>query len=160
MINFLVVDDFINNPHSYLSDVLRNEFIDVTIGEQTFKNIMPLPNDDEFCRNLLSMLETDKYEVAYNFIRKSPLNQEEPNFIHTDEMMGAVTAILYLSYEHPDDDGTTLYDDDLKKMARFYSKFNRAILFDSRINHSRNIFQNFGQDDTARLVQVAFLKTK
>ena len=101
MINFLVVDDFINNPHSYLSDVLRNEFIDVTIGEQTFKNIMPLPNDDEFCRNLLSMLETDKYEVAYNFIRKSPLNQEEPNFIHTDEMMGAVTAILYLSYEHP-----------------------------------------------------------
>lgn len=160
MINFVVVDDFIENPHLYLSNVLSGEFTDITVGDQTFKNIMPLPNDDVFCKNLISMLEENKYEVAYNFIRRSPLNQDEPNFIHTDDMMGSVTAILYLSVDHPDDDGTTLYDDDYKKMATFYSKFNRALLFDSRIPHSRNIFQNFGDGDTARLIQVAFLKIK
>jgi len=37
----------------------------------------------------------------YNFIRQSPFRQEEPNFIHTDEMMGDITCILYLNQFHP-----------------------------------------------------------
>ena len=34
------------------------------------------------------------------------------------------------------------------------------IAFDSDAPHSRNILENFGQDKSARLVQVIFLKAK
>jgi hypothetical protein len=99
-----------------------------------------------------------KYAVTFNFIRKSPQGQEEPNFIHTDDMMGDITAILYLSKEHPKEDGTTIYDDQGERSCVFYSKYNRMIIFDSELAHSRNIFDNFGDDKSARLVQVVFLK--
>jgi len=41
-----------------------------------------------------------------------------------------------------------------------YSKFNRMIAFNSDSLHSRNLFENFGEGESARLIQVAFLKYK
>jgi len=73
-------------------------------------------------------------------------------------MMGDLTAILYLSKTHPEEDGTTIYDEDGNKSCVFYSRFNRMVVFDSSLPHSRNIIENFGQDEGARLIQVAFLK--
>jgi hypothetical protein len=98
------------------------------------------------------------YAVNWNFVRKSPLNQEEPNFIHTDEMMGDITCILYLNKEKPNEDGTTIYDEDKNPLFVLYSKFNRMIAFSSESPHSRNILENFGDEDSARLIQVIFLK--
>lgn len=75
-------------------------------------------------------------------------------------MMGDLTAILYLNDEAPDSDGTTIYDKDDDKICTFFSKFNRLVIFDSYLKHSRNIYENFGDGESARLIQVVFLKEK
>ena len=155
--NVILIDNVLSNPDQYIKDVLNQEFVDVSDGVNTFQNIQPKPHDDEFANVLLNTVP-EGYEVNYNFVRKSPLNQHEPNFIHSDEMMGDLTAILYLSKKHPSDDGTTIHDSDGKKACVFYSRFNRMLVFESQVPHRRNLYDNFGQDDEARIIQVIFLK--
>lgn len=157
--NLIIMDNVIHEPISYVSDILDNEFVDIYDGVNTFQNIQPRDHLDEFTSTVMDFIGPT-YEVSWNFVRKSPEGQEEPNFIHTDEMMGDITAILYLSHTHPEDDGTTIYDDDGRKACVMYSKFNRMVVFESKVPHSRNIFENFGQGDSSRLIQVAFLKEK
>lgn len=157
--NLIIVDNVIESPIKYVSEILEKDFIDVSDGVNVFQNIQPRYEPDEFT-SYVSDLVGPMYDVSWNFVRKSPLNQDEPNFIHTDEMMGDITAILYLSIKHPDGDGTTIYNDDGSKSCVIYSKFNRMIVFDSSLPHSRNIFENFGTGDESRLIQVVFLTEK
>jgi len=148
----------IGRPDEYVRDIFDIGFIDVQDGDSVFKNIQPRPFDDEFGQLISKVFEG--YEIVYNFVRMSPAFQKEPNFIHSDEMMGDITVILYLSKNYPEDDGTIFYDNNDKPIFRVYSKFNTAIAFDSRIRHSRSLYHNFGEGDTSRLIQVAFLKQK
>jgi hypothetical protein len=127
-------------------------------GEHVFRNIQPRDANDEFAEYVTNLFFG--YKVAFNFIRKSPLGQKEPNFIHTDEMMGDITCLLYLNHFEPDGNGTTIYDENHCKLFTMYSKFNRMVAFDSKSPHSRNIYDNFGEGEYARLVQVIFLKLK
>jgi len=152
----VAIDDVIKEPKVYVRDIFDIGFQDITLGEQTFKNIQPRDNNDEFAKAV--KFAFPEYKVAYNFVRKSPFNQAEPNFIHTDEMMGDITVILYLNKLSPDEDGTIIYDNDHKPLCRLYSKFNRMVAFLSRMPHSRSIFENFGDGEEARLIQVIFLK--
>jgi hypothetical protein len=156
--NLITFDNIIKDPLSYVSDIHLHGFQDVADGEYTFKNIQPRDKNDEFAKYVTDLF--GGYKVDLNFVRKSPLNQEEPNFVHTDEMMGDITCLLYLNEQAPEDDGTTIYDEDKKPLLTMYSKFNRMIAFDSNAPHSRNLFENFGEGQTARLVQVIFLKLK
>lgn len=156
--NLITFDNVIKDPLSYVSDIHYHKFQDFADGGSVFYNIQPRDGNDEFAKYVTNVF--DGYEVALNFIRKSPRNQEEPNFIHTDEMMGDITCLLYLNEQAPDDDGTTVYDEDKKPLLTMYSKFNRMIAFDSNAPHSRNIFNNFGEGIGARLVQIIFLKQK
>ena len=156
--NIITFDNIIKDPKTYVSDIHLHEFQDVADGEHTFRNIQPRDSNDEFALYVTDLFLG--YKVNFNFIRKSPLNQKEPNFIHTDEMMGSITCLLYLNEEAPNDDGTTIYDEDKKPLFTMYSKFNRMIAFNSDAPHSRNIFDNFGEAETARLVQIIFLKIK
>ena len=156
--NLITFDNIIKDPLSYVSDIHLHGFQDVADGEYTFKNIQPRDKNDEFAKYVSELFLG--YKVDLNFIRKSPLNQEEPNFVHTDEMMGDITCLLYLNEQAPEDDGTTIYDDDKKPLLTMYSKFNRMIAFNSDAPHSRNIFDNFGEAESARLVQIIFLKAK
>jgi len=151
----MVIDNFLPNPDQHLQDVLSGEFYDVPDGDKVFKGIQPR-DGDEFAQLLLNM--HPDYEIAHNFIRLSPEGQIEPNFIHTDEMMGDLTAILYLTKNAPEEDGTTLYDECYNKILITNAKFNRLFVFDSIIPHSRNIYNNYGQGEDSRIVQVAFLK--
>jgi hypothetical protein len=157
--NLITFDNIIKKPLSYVEDIHLHGFQDVADGEHVFRNIQQRDTNDEFAQ-YVSNLFGPRYKVALNFVRKSPLNQEEPNFIHTDEMMGDITCLLYLNEQAPEDDGTTVYDDDRKPLLTMYSKFNRMIAFNSDAAHSRNIFDNFGEALGARLVQVIFLKEK
>lgn len=157
--NLILLDNVIDMPDVYVDDIHHNEFVDIYDGTNIFKNIQPRGHNDEFAQIVLDFFGND-YDVSWNFVRKSPAGQEEPNFIHTDEMMGDITAILYLSKEHPEDDGTTIYDSEGKKSCTLYAKYNRAVAFDSKLPHSRNIFENFGIGDSSRLIQVVFLKEK
>jgi hypothetical protein len=155
--SFLLIDDFLDDVNSHLEDVMSNDFIDVTDGVNTFKNIQDRKSD-VVSNSLLTILKD--FDVAYNFVRKSPEGQEEPNFIHSDEMMGDITCLLYLNENPPSEDGTTMYDEDETSKIIFKSKLNRMIIFDSLLKHSRNIFNNFGIEDRSRLVQVIFLNKK
>jgi hypothetical protein len=156
--NLITFDNIIKDPLSYVSDIHVHGFQDVADGEYTFKNIQPRDKNDEFAKYVSELFLG--YKVDLNFVRKSPLNQEEPNFVHTDEMMGDITCLLYLNEQAPEDDGTTVYDENKKPLLTMYSKFNRMIAFNSDAPHSRNLFHNFGEADTARLVQIIFLKAK
>lgn len=153
--NLLSLDNIIRDPKAYVEDIFKHDFQDVLDGERTFRNIQPR-HDDEFSR-FVSIIFPN-HTVKWNFIRKSPLNQEEPNYIHSDEMMGDLTVILYLNETHPENDGTTLYDENEKPLCTVYSKFNRMVAFNSDAPHSRNIYENFGEGNGARLIQVIFLQ--
>jgi hypothetical protein len=149
----VIYDEVLSDPDSYVREVLGGDFIDVQAGDQLFKGIQPREVDEfsEFIRKRFGGV------VAYNFVRRSPAGQEEPNFIHSDEMMGDITAVLYLNRQHPEDEGTILYDDDGVQVMKAEMKYNRCVVFDSRIKHSRAVFDNFGDGDDARLVQVVFI---
>jgi hypothetical protein len=151
-------DDVLYDPDAYVKEIYCGEFVDVPDGDKTFKNIQPR-KDDEFSKIVMDYFGS-KFDIAYNFVRMSPYGQEEPNYIHSDEMMGDLTVILYLSKEHPDNDGTTMYDSDEKPSCVVYSKYNRMLSFTSHVRHSRNIFENFGEGQSSRLIQVIFLKRK
>ena len=154
--NLITFDNVIKDPKSYVSDIHTHEFQDLADGDNTFRNIQSRDRYDEFAKYVTNLF--DGYSVKLNFIRKSPLNQLEPNFIHTDEMMGDITCLLYLNEVEPEENGTTIYDKDNNPLVTMYSKFNRMIAFNADAPHSRNILENFGEGESARLVQIIFLK--
>lgn len=156
--NLLVVENVLKYPNEYVSDIHLHGFEDLADGQHVFRNIQPRGNNDDFAKLVLELFPD--YGIAFNFVRKSPLNQEEPNFIHSDEMIGDITCILYLNEISPVEDGTTIYDDDKNPLVKIYSKYNRMVAFGSDMLHSRNLFENFDEGETARLIQVIFLKTK
>lgn len=156
--NLISFDNIIKDPKAYVLEIHLHGFQDISDGDSVFKNIQLRDKKDEFAKYVTGLFLG--YDVDLNFVRKSPLNQQEPNFIHTDDMMGDITCVLYLNEESPDNDGTTIYDKENKPLLTMYSKFNRMVAFDSDCPHSRNIFDNFGEAESARLVQVIFLKKK
>lgn len=156
--NLLSFDNVLQDPAYYVSEIYLYGFQDVADGQNIFRNIQPRGSHDDFAKYLSKLFPN--YKVEFNFVRRSPLNQEEPNFIHTDEMMGEITCILYLNEDAPKDDGTTIYDENQEPIFTMYSKFNRMIAFNSDSPHSRNLFENFGDGEKSRLIQVAFLKSK
>jgi hypothetical protein len=153
--NFMVIDDFLEDPHGHVEDIFKNGFIDYQSESGIFRNIQVRDDD---VQELIHGVMPD-YDVVQNFARMSPHGQIEPNNIHNDEIMGEITCILYLSRDHPIDDGTTIYDCE-NKMIDVRSKFNRMFIFDSSLYHSRNIFSNFGVGESSRLIQVLFLNKK
>lgn len=158
--NAFVYDNVIKDPLAYKKKILSGVFQNAFDGVNLFKNVQPLTPRDEFVDFLMNEFSILDLVVSWNFARKSPYMQDEPNFVHSDEMMGNLTAILYLNESPPEGDGTTLYDEDGKIMIVSQSKFNRAFVFNSDCLHSRNIYHNFGQGDDARLIQVVFLKLR
>lgn len=156
MINLIQFNDVVSDPEGYVNDILSGHFYDIDLYGQVFRGIQPINGDNEFSSMCLSLFKG--YEIAFNFIRKSPLKQDEPNYIHTDEMMGDITCLLYLNKNAPDEDGTIFYDSNDKPLIRVYSKFNSMVAFNADVKHSRSMFDNFGEGDDARLIQVIFLK--
>jgi len=153
--NVSIYENVIKDIDSYVFDIIDKGFQDIQIGDDLFKNVRQRGLDELF--EFLSDKYTD-YSPVLNFVRRSPLNQEEPNFIHTDEMMGDLTAILYLNKTYPSGYGTTLYDEDNKEVFICKAKHNSLFIFPSHIKHSRNSLHNLGIGVDARLIQVCFLK--
>ena len=153
--NISVYENAIKDVDNYVFDIIDKGFEDIQIADDLFKNVRQRGLDD-----LVDFL-SDKYMDYYpalNFVRKSPLNQEEPNFIHTDEMMGDLTAILYLNKTYPNGYGTTIYNNDDDDILTYKAKYNSLIVFPSHVKHSRNSLHNFGTGNDSRLIQVCFLK--
>ncbi len=144
--------DVLEDPDEYVSSILEKEFFDFFDGVSTFKNVLKLESD-YVTDTIEDILDLD---LVLSFARQSPENQNEPNFIHTDDMHGQYTGILYLNKVHPSEYGTTLYDEDENPSLIYRAKYNSLFLFPSNTKHSRNMLENFGEGDGSRLVQVMF----
>lgn len=169
--NLVIFDNVLSGPDSYVDHILSGEFQDYPDGDKVFKGIQLAPD------NGISALLKEyfpNHDATYNFIRRSPEGQEEPNTVHSDREMCDTIALLYLNKEFPEGAGTTIYEDNnsgstidrgdasenFTPSIHISMKYNRMIAFPSDLYHSRNIKNNFGSGDNARLVQVVFLKRK
>ncbi len=156
-----ILDDFLEDVDEHVKEVLSSPFEDIQDGGNVFKNIQ-LRYIDIVSEKLLDLYPG--YKVNFNLTRKSPKDQDEPNFIHHDSMMGELTAILYLNKRHPSDEGTKLYftnaDGSYDDSVFMNMRYNRMIVFPSYVHHSRAVIENFGNGDSSRLVQVLFLNSK
>lgn len=152
---YVMVDPCISNLDLYRDAVLQANFTTHDYGEgQVFHNMAELP-DTPFSEYALEFFPN--YIVTGHFARKSPQGQPEPNYIHVDSMHGDITAILYLNPVHGDC-GTVLYNDDDTPAVTIHMKYGRGFFFSSEVKHSRLLYDNFGEDDDARLIEVVFLK--
>lgn len=177
--NLLVFDDVLPDPEAYRSLALAQPYQSYTLGLATFHGIAMAPRT---VADLIAQVCPER-EPTLSFFRKSPKGQAEPNFIHSDRSMGTWTGLLYLTPDPPEDDGTIFWEhvdsgerfdasetiddyatsglrwlatDDWRAWHRVAAKFNRLLLFTAPYYHSRAIFDNFGDGDTARLVNVTF----
>lgn len=152
-----VLDDVLPDPLAYRDRALAQDFRDVTIGPDTFRGIAPCADQ----RVTSAAVEAIGAEPVLTFFRKSPAGQHEPNFVHSDEGMGNFTGIYYMNPDPPDGDGTTFWErnaDEWWPKQHVPARFNRLLLFSAEIPHSRAIFDNYGEGDSARLIQVVFLR--
>lgn len=168
VITMSVIDGFLDDPGDHVQSVLCGEFSDINDGENTFRNIQNRKGDQVESK-VLEFFQG--YDCKYNFVRKSPEGQTEPNLVHHDSMMGDIICLLYLNRDHPDEAGTSIFDHNgsvanqggstpskgFKKSIEFRMKYNRMVVFPSVVYHGRNIAENFGKGNDARLVQVLFL---
>lgn len=173
-----VFDDVLPDPEIYRAGALLCHYEDIAAGPAVFHGMAPIGESP------LSQLLRDTFglHITYSAFRLSPEGQEEPNYIHTDRDMGDWTAILYLSPEPPETDGTTFWrclqtssiqstpeqdaDEargllwrDLSQWEPWHTvaaQFNRVLLFPAPYFHSRAIHENWGHGDDARLIQICF----
>jgi len=176
-----VYDDVLARPLEYRAEALALEFRSVPVGPITFHGIAGCHT-----ARLPQWIQTlyPDAKPGLSFFRRSPLGQEEPNFIHTDRDMGDWTGILYLNPRPLPGDGTTFWsfretgavssvastvDEALVEGALWRkrdlwfprqsvaAKFNRLVLFHAPMFHSRAIDQNYGVGpEDARLIQIVF----
>ncbi len=173
-----IIDGFLLNPELYRDAALTAPFQSYHFEKETFHGIYPLALTE-----LVPARIADRFphaEPTLSFLRKSPLGQVEPHFIHTDIDMGEWSSILYLNPNPPDGDGTTFWthsktgtigsmvphersEEGMTSkgwVAResVQAKFNRMVIWPSWLFHSRSIPENWGEGDEARLTQVTFGK--
>jgi len=175
-----VCDDVLEDPANYRAACLQAEYSTLTIGPAHFHGLAKPPD-----RRIAAWIQQrwPDLTVDTSMLRKSPLGQVEPTFIHQDRDMGTWSALYYLTPEPPAGDGTTFYrekatgrvqsiaqtpdafleewrnwqEPDLwEPWTQVAAKFNRIVVFESSHFHARSIFQNYGTGDDARLIQLVF----
>lgn len=165
-----IIDDFVKDPLTYRKYALSSVFGSVPDGTgKTFRGIAHINQDYDF--GVAGICERFPEAMPKtSFFRKSPIGQVEPNDIHSDEEMGDWTGILYLNPRPPQPDGTVFWSNDanwreegrervfFKAICRVPARFNRMLLFQADLLHSRAIVDNYGEGDGARLIQVIFGK--
>jgi hypothetical protein len=177
----LVFDDVLVDPHAYRAAALARAFTSVDVGA-VFHGIA-MAGDDPTLADII-VAQFPALRPTLTFFRQSPEGQVEPNFIHDDCDMGAWTAILYLTIDPPEGDGTAFWRHtatgsvattfgetteekipevlawrDLSQWTcwhRVPAAFNRIVLFPAPYYHSRALAENYGRGASARLTQVLF----
>ncbi len=169
------VDDAISRPEAYRREALRKPFRRIDFGHIAFNGIAEASLET----GLAKLIRTSFPDLTptLSVFRKSPSGQKEPNYIHCDAELGTWTAILYLNPDPPSGDGTFFWRNTetgairgtakeavsaFSKQGsctiwkRIEAKFNRVLFFEADLFHSRAFYENYGQDDDARLIQVVF----
>ena len=172
-----VFDAVLPDAAAYRAKALRSTFGDVPTPAGVFKGIAVC--DDPTVPAFLATQFPD-LEVSLSFFRQSPRWQREPTWVHSDAAETDVTAILYLNPDPPVGDGTTFWfvdetgamqggpvDLETSHRANYWSQWHhvpaqlgRVIVFPANFYHSRGLRNNYGEGDSARLVQVCFLRKR
>lgn len=172
-----VFDNVLEHPISYREQALTLNFESVDTGVEMFHGIASAGALSSDLPTFIAQALPHLFSKT-TFFRKSPLGQLEPNYVHCDSDMGEWTGILYLTPDPPPTDGTTFWrhrktgliesingfdgKEDWKETSSWEpwehvaAKFNRLLLFPAPYFHSRAIFDNYGVDRDARLIQVVF----
>ncbi len=176
-----VFDDVVPDALAYRARLLALPFQSVTVGGVvTFHGMAACP--DPWVADWLAA-QGIGVASSISLVRRSPAGQVEPHYIHTDRDMGQWTAILYLTLAPPAGDGTTFWQHrdrgvitstadrgedwpgewadwrDATQWEPWHTvaaRFNRMVVFPAGYYHSRSLFENFGTDDEARLIQIVF----
>jgi len=172
-----IFDDVLDSFFLYSKNALNLEYSDIPTPAGVFKNIHLIEDANNPLARISEAL-CPGHKVLLNFIRKSPLNQKEPNYIHSDIDMGDYTVLFYLNNKYPDNEGTIFYErtatkklkaediEDCSDSSQFKESVivrmrkNRIIVFPAALYHSRALIENFEIDGEPRLVQVLFLVKK
>ena len=154
---YIALEPVVPDIEAYKKHVLSQEFQSWDFGGgQVFHNIAKL-GDTPFSKFVEAFLPA--HEEVVHFARKSPLGQQEPNYIHSDDAHCDLTAILFLS-TNPSC-GTILYEEDgITPSVTIHMKEGKAFIFSAATPHSRVLEENFGDGDDARLVEIIFLKER
>jgi len=174
-----VFDNVVADPVAYRAAALAQSFGDFHSGIVVFHGLAPIGRSE-----VARWLET-RYglQTTYETFRRSPHKQVEPTFVHTDRDMGDWSLILYLNPDPPPGDGTTFWrardtgaiasvaatpDERIAEALTWRdvdrwepwqtvpATLNRAVLFPAPYFHSRALFDNYGEADSARLIQLCF----
>jgi N-acetylglutamate synthase-like GNAT family acetyltransferase len=169
----LFFDDVLRDPLAYRQQALALSFGDVAAGNDVFHGIAVCT--DPAIPSFVAAKVTPSALPQLSFFRQSPEGQREPNYIHSDQTMGDLTGIFYLTPRPPDGDGTSFWRhresgatsgpfnaaeaQDLGRWERWEhvtARFNRLLIFQSDLFHSRGLIENYGRGKDARLIQVVF----
>ena len=175
----IVVDDAIDEINRLYDYAIGLCYETHALGLATFHGIAMAP---PVVGDLIAAADPRRKPML-SFFRKSPLGQREPHFIHSDRSMGAWTALLYLTREPADGDGTDFWEDiatghradasdtladyahdgqrwsDESQWRSWYhvaAKYNRLLIFPAPYYHSRALRENYGTGSDARLINVTF----
>lgn len=171
-----IFDDVLADPIAYRAKALSQRFQAVHDGAVTFQR-MALCADPTV--PMWIVRHYPQLTPTLSFFRQGEQDQIEPHFIHTDASMGSWTALLYLTPNPPEEDGTLFwrhkatgdvgsllltkdeasqwFDESVwEQWYRAQAKFNRLVIFPSQLYHSRAMFGNYGLGDQARLTQNIF----
>lgn len=175
-----VFDDVLADPDAFRASVLAEPVVSYQDGQKVFRGLR-LPTDAHWAtvHDLVARYVPGAV-VSLTFARQSPLGQREPNDVHSDIGHGSRTAILYLNPEPADGDGTLFWRHQASGLVRgpwdaqcqadshdrsawtiwrrVEARYNRLLVFDADLYHSRALVENFGADpESARLIWIAFL---
>jgi hypothetical protein len=179
-----VYDDVLPDPEGYRALALAHAFRTFTIGNVEWRGFAECepPGLTDWLQGLRPDLK-----ATLSLLRQSPKGQAEPHYIHTDRSMGDWTAILYLTPSPKAGDGTDFWrhrwsgvtesraqsatemaqeasawsdQDQWSLRQHVASRFNRVVLFPAEYFHSRALYENYGDGDTARLTQIVFCEKK
>ncbi len=179
-----VYDNVLSDPTAYRELALAHAFQTFEVGGVEWHGFSAC-EPSGFTDWLIEM--RPDLTATLSLLRQSPEGQEEPHFIHTDLSMGDWTAILYLTPDPKDGDGTDFWRHRWSGVTESHAKsatamvqeaqawsdreqwslrqhvssrFNRVVLFPAKYFHSRSLRENYGHDETARLTQIVFCKNK
>lgn len=182
----LVLDDFLLFPRVEREKALHAEYKPFESQGMLYPGIAPVEDDEdgELIRKLIPGGWTGEVTCFYRrFLESDP----QGTFIHNDAALAKFTALIYLNekeqyqggsafWKHkatqiesqPESGDESLFAElrkdglDEKKWERLSfvkMQFNRLVLFDSKLFHSRYPKQNFGdKTSNARLLKVFFFQ--
>lgn len=164
-----IVDDFFRTPHLERTRALVANYQDISHGGLVFPKFSP-HEDNESLEKLNQLLGGTYAFTLPPSYRAYHYDDKQPTYIHVDSNECDVSVVVFLNESYHEghglcfwaprvDEPTSFNEADWTQTYFCQGKFNRAVVFDSKIPHGRYPQSNWlNSDNNVRLVKVLFLK--